>query len=159
MVISSEFRKGSIKAMTTGKTHSTLVAKYFQFQLRNPDFKTVASNAFLKFLTTPPIYIDCSISGFGRPVQVWPPWFSRWFFLFLWFRFLVFKNCIKKIRISFNKLNHLFSHNIFTRDSQTQERFQIVQTESKYMECRMNEINFLISLAWAEGGNESLLKT
>ena len=134
----------------------------FQFKYRNPDLKTVASNAFLKFLTTPPIYIDCSISGFGRSVQVWPPGFSRWFFLFLWFRFLVFKNCIKKIRISFNKFNHLFSHNIFTRDSQTQERFQIVQTESKYMECRMNEINFLISLAWVEGGRDvgdPMLKT
>ena len=27
-----------------------------------------------------------------------------------------------------------------------------VQTESRYIEWRMNEINFLISLAWVEGG-------
>ena len=27
-----------------------------------------------------------------------------------------------------------------------------LQTESRYIECQMNEINFLISLAWTEGG-------
>ena len=29
-----------------------------------------------------------------------------------------------------------------------------IQIESRYIECQMNEINFLISLAWAEGGRD-----
>ena len=37
----------------------------------------------------------------------------------------------------------------------------MLQTKSRNMECRMNEINFMISLAWAEGGRgvgDSMLK-
>ena len=33
-------------------------------------------------------------------------------------------------------------------------RLFILQTESRYIECQMNEINFLISLARAEGGRD-----